>query len=161
MTGLVDRQETPHDDDCANDGCTTWPFWVTSVPFTTSSLVSILSTLVSLSTMGVMKFKRLRANSDEASVASSPARLAGPTIFTPYFSTTLPNSDNGQLPPCSTAMSTITEPGFMVLTMSSLTSTGALRPGISAVVITMSWLAMCSATSAACLVRYSALISLA
>ena len=111
--------------------------------------------------MGVMKFRRLRANSAEASVGSSPGRLAGPTIFTPYFSTTLPYSESGQLPPCSTAMSTITEPGFMVFTMSSLTSTGALRPGMSAVVTTMSCVLMCSATSAACLARYSALISLA
>ena len=39
----------------------------------------------------------------------------------------------------------------MVFTMSSLTSTGALRPGMSAVVITMSCFLMCSATSAACL----------
>ena len=44
----------------------------------------------------------------------------------------------------------MTEPGFMLLTMSSLTSTGALRPGISAVVMTMSCFLMCSATSAAC-----------
>ena len=35
-------------------------------------------------------------------------------------------------------MSTITEPGFMRLTISSVISTGALRPGISAVVMTMS-----------------------
>ena len=111
--------------------------------------------------MGVMKLSRLREKSADVSVASSAGRLAGPTIFTPYFSTTLPNSDSGQLPPCSTAMSTITEPGFMVFTMSSVTSTGALRPGISAVVITISCLAMCSATRAACLARYSALISLA
>ena len=39
--------------------------------------------------------------------------------------------------------------------MSSLTSTGALRPGISAVVMTMSCFLMCSATSAACLAWYS------
>src|SRR4029077_7260497 len=109
-----EERSVPHDHVGASDGCTIWPFWVTNVPFTTSSLVSILSALVSLSTMGVMKFKRLRANSAEASVGSSPGRLAGPTTFTPYFSTTLPYSESGQLPPCSTAMSTITEPGFIV-----------------------------------------------
>ena len=58
-------------------------------------------------------------------------------------------------------MSTITEPGFMVLTISSLTSTGAVRPGISAVVMTMSCGLMCSATRAACWRCYSALICLA
>ena len=42
------------------------------------------------------------------------------------------------LPPRSTARSTSTEPGFMDLTISALTSFGAGRPGISAVVITMS-----------------------
>jgi hypothetical protein len=45
-------------------------------------------------------------------------------------------------------MSTITEPGFMLLTMSSVTSTGAARPGISAVVITTSACATRLATSA-------------
>ena len=44
-------------------------------------------------------------------------------------------------------MSTITEPGFMACTISSVTSTGAARPGISAVVITMSAAATRLATS--------------
>ena len=50
-------------------------------------------------------------------------------------------------PPCRRSPS----PASWSCTMSSLTSTGALRPGISAVVTTMSCVLMCSATSAACL----------
>jgi len=42
----------------------------------------------------------------------------------------------GQFPPCSAAMSTITEPGFMLFTMSSVTSTALARPGFIAVVTT-------------------------
>ena len=41
-------------------------------------------------------------------------------------------------------------PGFMLSTISSVMSTGAGRPGMSAVVITMSCFARCSATSSAC-----------
>jgi hypothetical protein len=60
----------------------------------------------------------------------------------------LAGSVSGQLPPCGAARSTITEPGFIALTISSVTSTGAARPGISAVVITMSACATRLATSA-------------
>ncbi len=49
----------------------------------------------------------------------------------------------------------------MVLIMSSVTRIGALRPGISAVVMTISCFLMVSAVSAACLAWYSALIGLA
>ena len=59
------------------------------------------------------------------------------------------------LPPRSTARSTSTEPGFIEATIAAVTSFGAGRPGISAVVMTMSCLAMCSAVSAACLAWYS------
>ena len=65
------------------------------------------------------------------------------------------------LPPASTARSTITEPGFIEATWAALTSFGAGRPGIRAVVITMSCLAIWLETSSACLAWYSALISLA
>ncbi len=53
------------------------------------------------------------------------------------------------------------EPGFIEATIAAETSFGAGRPGISAVVMTMSCLAMCSAVSAACLAWYSFDISLA
>ena len=41
----------------------------------------------------------------------------------------------------------MTEPGFMLLTISSVISTGAARPGISAVLITVSAAATHLATS--------------
>ena len=66
-----------------------------------------------------------------------------------------------ELPPRSTARSTITEPGRIEATISLEISRGAGRPGISAVVMTMSCFLMCSATSAACLAWYSFDISLA
>jgi len=44
----------------------------------------------------------------------------------------------------------ITEPGFIDLTMSSLISFGAGRPGISAVVMAMSCFLIVSAIKAAC-----------
>ena len=47
------------------------------------------------------------------------------------------------------AISTITEPGLIDLTISSVMSVGALRPGIRAVEITMSAPATRLATSAA------------
>ena len=45
----------------------------------------------------------------------------------------------------------ITEPGRIEATISLLISRGAGRPGINAVVMTMSCFLMCSAVSAACL----------
>lgn len=80
-----------------------------------------------------------------------PATFRWPTILTPPTSVTLPASAPSILPPRSTARSTTTDPGFMESSISRVTSRGAGRPGISAVVMTMSCLAMCSATSAACL----------
>ena len=53
------------------------------------------------------------------------------------------------------------EPGRMEATWAAVTSRGAARPGISAVVMTMSCFLMCSEIRAACLAWYSALISLA
>ena len=49
----------------------------------------------------------------------------------------------------------------MDFTISSVTSTGAARPGISAVVITMSCLAIWLDTSSACAFWYSSDISVA
>ena len=45
----------------------------------------------------------------------------------------------------------MTAPGFMLSTMARVMSRGAGRPGISAVVTTMSWFLMWVATSSACL----------
>ena len=75
-----------------------------------------------------------------------------PTILTPPSVTTVsPDLARAQLPPCSTARSTITDPGFIEPTCSAETSLGAGRPGMSAVVTTMSCLRMWSETSWACL----------
>ena len=49
-----------------------------------------------------------------------------------------PSGVSSQLPPDSAAKSTITAPGRIVATVSLVTSRGALRPGIAAVVMTMS-----------------------
>ena len=71
-----------------------------------------------------------------------PARLGMPRIFTPLAVTaTSPSLAPSTLPPCSMARSTITDPAFMEATWAALTSLGARRPGMRAVVITMSCLA--------------------
>ena len=91
------------------------------------------------------------ANNWLASWASLPARLPWPMILTPFLVvTTWPSLDSSQLPPASTARSTITEPGLISATMAAVICTGAVRPGMSAVVMTMSCVLMCSLTAAAC-----------
>ena len=73
-----------------------------------------------------------------SSAGTMAGRLPTPAMLTPWWRTTLSAFDSSQLPPCSTAMSTTTEPGRMDSTMARVTSTGALRPGMRAVVITTS-----------------------
>ena len=80
---------------------------------------------------------------------------------TPFLIMVLSATDNGQLPPCSTAKSTKTDPGFIVFIISSVTKTGAGRPGIKAVQITISCLATVDAISSDCLALYASLISFA
>ncbi len=58
--------------------------------------------------------------------------------------TTSPVFDPATFPPCAVAMSTITLPGFIAATSSSVMSFGAGRPGINAVVMMMSTSAACS-----------------
>src|SRR5680860_646516 len=69
-----------------------------------------------------------------------PGMVAGrfvmPMIFTPCFTTSWFGTVPSTLPPISAAMSTMTLPGFMDFTISSVTSFGAGRPGMSAVVMT-------------------------
>ncbi len=72
-------------------------------------------------------------------------------IVTPLCSTIFPASDRAQFPPRSTARSTMTEPGFMLSTISLVIRTGAGLPGMRAVVTTMSCDFRCSAIRAACL----------
>ena len=60
-------------------------------------------------------------------------------IETPLAVTTSSSAtEPATLPPCPAAMSTITLPGRIAATISSVISRGAGRPGISAVVMTMS-----------------------
>ena len=71
-------------------------------------------------------------------------------IVTSCSTTVSPAFVSSQLPPESPAMSTITEPGAMRLTASAVTSSGARLPGTCAVVMTMSTLAITSASAARC-----------
>ena len=60
-------------------------------------------------------------------------------MVTPFGVTVLsPATVPSTLPPLAAAMSTITEPGFIDSTISAVISRGAGRPGMSAVVMTMS-----------------------
>ena len=77
-------------------------------------------------------------------------RFLAPTSLTPPTATVLPGLLPSTLPPLSAAMSSTTAPGFIDLTISAVTIRGALRPGIWAVVTTMSWVLRCSATIFAC-----------
>ena len=107
------------------------------------------SAWLSPSISGVRKFSRFLAYSAEASAASRPGTFTWPTMVTPWAWATSPGLEPTTLPPCSTARSTITLPGFMDATISSVTSVGAGRPGIRAVVMTMSCFFRVSATSSA------------
>ena len=82
-------------------------------------------------------------------------------IVTPFgVSTVSPAFDSSQLPPrADAAMSTMTEPGFILPTASAVTSTGGLRPGTWAVVMTTSIVPMTSLSSACCAARSSAVSS--
>ena len=81
--------------------------------------------------------------------------------MTPNFSTTLSRSVSAQLPPCSAAMSTITDPWAIATTAPDVMSCGAGLPGISAVEMTMSDCLACWAIIACSAARYASLISLA
>ena len=82
----------------------------------------------------------------EAPAGIVAGRFSGAMIVTPLSVTTVsPALLSSTLPPSAlAAMSTMTEPGFMPSTASSVTSTGGLRPGTWAVVITTSIAAMCA-----------------
>ncbi len=87
-------------------------------------------------------------------------RLGAPISVTPFSVTTCsPGTEPATLPPSAlAAMSTITEPAAMALTVSSVTSSGGLRPGTWAVVITTSCAAMWLLSSA-CWARRSSSVS--
>ena len=79
-------------------------------------------------------------------------------IFTPLWITVSPAFVSSQLPPCSAAMSTITDPARMRSTAAFEMMTGALRPGTEAVEITASAAAM-RASSASCCLAFSSAVS--
>ena len=94
---------------------------------------------------------RWRPENVEA-VAATLSTLELPRIFTPFaVVTTSPALAPSTLPPRSTARSTITEPARIGSIIAEVIRIGAVRPGISAVVMTMSWRRRCSLTSSACL----------
>ena len=67
-------------------------------------------------------------------------------IRTPLSVTTRSSAtDPATLPPEPAAMSTMTDPGFIEATISSVISRGAGRPGMRAVVMMMSTSLACSA----------------
>ena len=82
-------------------------------------------------------------------------------MLTSCLTAITPGSVSSQFPPCSAARSTITEPGFMDLTMSAVISLGAGLPGMSAVVMMMSTSLACSANNSISALMNSSLITLA
>ena len=78
------------------------------------------------------------------------ARLSGAITVTSWRVTVSPGELASQLPPCSAARSTITEPGRIPASISSVTSTGAFLPGTAAALMTMSLSATTFASSSRC-----------
>ena len=89
------------------------------------------------------------------------ARLTGPRIVTPCFTTSLPASVSSQLPPISAARSTITEPGRISRTVVSGIRIGAFFPGTIAVLTTTSDCLSRSATRWRCFACCSGVSSFA
>ena len=85
----------------------------------------------------------------------SDGRFVGPRIVTLCTTTVSSACVSSQLPPRSAARSTITLPGFIMVTASAVISSGDCRPGIAAVVITTSLSEANSAISSRCLPRNS------
>ena len=81
---------------------------------------------------------------------------------TPLSVTTISSAtDSSQFPPLAAAMSTMTLPGRIEATISAVMSSGAGRPGISAVVMMMSTSRACAAYSSAALRSKSSEVCLA
>mmetsp|Transcript_6030 Transcript_6030/g.26641 ORF Transcript_6030/g.26641 Transcript_6030/m.26641 type:complete len:200 (+) Transcript_6030:3310-3909(+) len=109
-----------------------------------------------------MKLATLLPNNVEDCAAHRPGRSVYPMQVTPFLvRTTLPGSVVSTLPPASAARSTVTDPGRIFSTISFLMSVGAGRPGINAVVTTMSHSSHCLAKSAISAAMNSGDISLA
>ena len=74
------------------------------------------------------------AKRNDASGAMEEAIFCPPQIFMPLTSTICPGIDPSTLPPFSAAMSAITDPYFIPLSIAAVTSLGAGLPGTAAVV---------------------------
>eukprot|EP00982_Pelagococcus_subviridis_P009671 30937-Pelagococcus_subviridis.AAC.29 len=95
-----------------------------------------------------MKFAMLFPNKVEDCPAHRDGRSVYPTHVTPFdVRITFPGTVLSMFPPASAARSTVTLPGRMLSTIALEMSFGAGRPGMSAVVTTMSHSAHCFANS--------------
>src|SRR2546423_503005 len=138
---------------CLARSLTISPPCVTHAPLVISSWKS--SAIAPLLTRCRRRFATFLANSWLVVSGIVDGTLRVPMIVTPPTSTSLPAWVSSTLPPVSAARPTITDPGRIRRTMSPVTSSGALRPGTAAVVITTSDLAMYSPISSLCLRRKS------
>jgi hypothetical protein len=80
-------------------------------------------------------------------------------IFTPWWTIVSPTFVISQLPPCSAARSTITDPARMRSTAAFEMITGALRPGTDAVETTASAAAIRASSASRCFAFSSAVSS--
>ena len=142
---LVSRPAVPPSSSTAA-GATAAPSRSTHMPATISSSqsgASVPSGPIRPSTLATLRAKRKLAW-----VGMPEGGLAMPTTCTPLWSTTSPATVSSQLPPWSAAMSTTTAPSAMPSTIDVVNSTGALRPGTAAVVMTTSERPTSSASAA-------------
>ena len=126
------------------------PSFVTVTPRTTSSSSSRTSTPFFPGVHSFKKFTIFWPYSWDACPGRRAERSRYPMMVTPFsLVTTLSGCESAQLPPSGLApMSTMTEPGFMPATASSVRSSGAGLPGTCAVVMTISLFAACFAYTA-------------
>ena len=87
--------------------------------------------------------------------------FVGPKTVTPWATTSSSARVRAQLPPFAAARSTITEPGFMLATVSASISSGARAPGTAAVEITASASFTRAPSSSRCFARNSSLCAFA
>src|SRR5450755_3025414 len=129
--------------------CLICPSCVSTAPANTSSLQSIASS--PLGKAGFRKLNRLREYISLAWYGKAAGKFTGPMILTPPCNTVSPALVSSQLPPCSAAISTMTDPAFMRATAAWEMMRGAARPGIDAVLITASLAAMRASSTSCCL----------
>mmetsp|Transcript_9984 Transcript_9984/g.28358 ORF Transcript_9984/g.28358 Transcript_9984/m.28358 type:complete len:208 (-) Transcript_9984:261-884(-) len=137
-----------------SSGHRAFPSYEMSMFWTASSSRSISKNPLFLVVCGPMlrtNFAMLLENKLDAVLARRDGRSVYPMILTPLDVVTISLAwVCATLPPLAAAKSTQTEPGFMTLSISSLTKTGALRPGMRAVVMMMSTSLACSSIKFAC-----------